>query len=153
MRRFHGCNLRKGRVSISGQVYLVTAVAHKRTPQFREFEAAHVVVNALRWSARSSEARTLAYVLMPDHLHWLGVPAVEIGLSETIRRMKGRSALELNRYRGADAVSVWQRGFHDHALRKEEDLVEAARYLVANPIRAGLVSKVGDYPWWDAEWL
>ncbi|MFV3290267.1 transposase, partial [Pseudomonas sp. NY11955] len=28
-----------------------------------------------------------------------------------------------------------------------------ARYIVANPIRAGLVSRVGDYPHWDAVWL
>ncbi|MBB5859537.1 hypothetical protein GGR69_001194 [Xanthomonas arboricola] len=28
-----------------------------------------------------------------------------------------------------------------------------ARYLIANPLRAGLVARVGDYPFWDAIWL
>jgi len=48
---------------------------------------------------------------------------------------------------------IWQDGFHDHALRQEEDLAEVARYIVANPLRAGLVERVGDYSHWDAVWL
>jgi len=48
---------------------------------------------------------------------------------------------------------VWQPGFHDHALRKEEDVRAVARYVVANPLRAGLVQRIGDYPHWNAIWL
>ena len=32
-------------------------------------------------------------------------------------------------------------------------LRDVARYIVANPLRAGLVERVGDYPYWDAVWL
>jgi hypothetical protein len=35
----------------------------------------------------------------------------------------------------------------------EEDLAQIARYVVLNPVRAGLVRRVGDYPHWDAAWL
>ena len=42
---------------------------------------------------------------------------------------------------------------HDRALRRDEDLLAVARYIVANPLRAGLVRRVGDYPLWDAVWL
>ena len=35
----------------------------------------------------------------------------------------------------------------------DEDLVAVARYIVANPVRAGLVKNVRDYPHWDAVWL
>ena len=49
--------------------------------------------------------------------------------------------------------AVWQPGFHDRALRKNEDLVTASRYIVANPVRAGLVEHIADYPHWDAVWL
>ena len=38
-------------------------------------------------------------------------------------------------------------------LRKEEDILEIARYIVANPLRAGLVKKLNDYPLWDAIWV
>jgi putative transposase len=48
---------------------------------------------------------------------------------------------------------IWQTGFHDHALRADEDVVRVARYIVANPLRAGLVSSPGEYPHWDAVWV
>jgi hypothetical protein len=44
-------------------------------------------------------------------------------------------------------------GFHDHAVRSEEELPALARYIVANPVRAGLVARTGLYPHWDAVWV
>ena len=44
-------------------------------------------------------------------------------------------------------------GYHEHALRDEQQLLVTARYLVANPLRAGLVTRLGDYPFWNAIWL
>lgn len=44
-------------------------------------------------------------------------------------------------------------GIHDRGLRGEESLIEVARYIVANPLRAGLTDRIGDYPYWDSVWL
>jgi hypothetical protein len=48
---------------------------------------------------------------------------------------------------------LWQDGFHDHGIRREEDLRKVARYIVGNPLRAGLVDNILNYPYWDAVWL
>ena len=48
---------------------------------------------------------------------------------------------------------VWQPGFHDRAIRQEEDLPAVARYVVANPVRVGLVPRTGAYSHWDAVWV
>jgi hypothetical protein len=48
---------------------------------------------------------------------------------------------------------VWQKAFYDHALRKDEDVKKMARYIIANPMRQGLVKKIDDYPLWDAIWI
>jgi REP element-mobilizing transposase RayT len=88
---------------------------------------------------------------MPDHLHLL----IQLGtnpLDRVINGLKSYSARVLNRNIGRTG-RFWDHGFHDHALRKEEDLVDVARYIVANPLRAGLVRRCGDYPFWDAVWL
>jgi len=90
---------------------------------------------------------------MPDHLHWLVTLAAGNTLDNLMRSIKGYSARQLNRRWPDCKGDIWQKGFHDRGLRKEEDLREAARYLVANPLRAGLVRAIGDYPHWDAEWL
>ena len=66
--------------------------------------------------------------------------------------MKSLSARRINHYLGTTG-RFWQDGFHDHALRRDEDLVKFARYVVANPLRARLVETLRDYPHWDAIWV
>lgn len=52
-------------------------------------------------------------------------------------------------------MPLWQRGYYDHAIRKDEDAWAAARYIINNPIRACLAVSIGDYPYWSVceEWL
>jgi REP element-mobilizing transposase RayT len=89
---------------------------------------------------------------MPDHLHWQFQLQTNEDLSVVIRLLKGRSAHSINAYLHRQG-SVWDRAFHDHALRKVENIKAIARYIVANPLRAKLVEKVEDYPLWDALWI
>jgi REP element-mobilizing transposase RayT len=88
---------------------------------------------------------------MPDHFHWL-FELNDTTLADVIRRTKSRSALSVNQARGSKE-RFWQRGYHDRAVRADEDLRKMARYIIANPLRAGLVEHIGDYPLWDAAWL
>ena len=88
---------------------------------------------------------------MPDHFHWL-IELQSGSLSELMQKTKSLSTKAVNQATGRN-VGLWQRGFHDRALRREEDLVKMARYVVANPLRAGLVERLGDYPLWDAIWV
>lgn len=142
----HGRDLRKGRVSLPGQVYHITTVTHDRQPIFAELRAARLLVQALRQAENRDGATTLAFVVMPDHLHWLMQLGDGKSLSRVVGAVKAVSAHAIGR-------RIWQGGFHDHAVRQEEDLAALARYIVANPLRAGLVERVGDYPHWDAVWL
>lgn len=148
----HGGDLRRGRVSEAGRVYLVTAVTHDRAPLFADPGHARVVVRCLRDLEQARRAETLCFVVMPDHLHWLLSLGEGQSLAALVKSMKGYSARRINAMRG-EGGRVWQAGFHDHALRREEDVREVARYVVANPVRAGLVARVGGYPFWDAKWL
>ena len=73
-------------------------------------------------------------------------------VAELMCQVKSRSSLSVNRALGRSG-RLWQRNYHDRALREEEDVRHLARYTVANPLRAGLVKRLGDYPLWDAMWL
>jgi REP element-mobilizing transposase RayT len=137
--------LRRGRVSIGGQVYHIIAVTQRRAPVFSDFNQARVAIRVLMEEDKLGTVSTLAFVLMPDHLHWL----VQLGDRADIRKVVGRVKSLIARRLDQP---VWQPGFYDHALRKDEDVATVARYIVANPLRAGLVSRLGDYPHWDAIW-
>lgn len=142
----HSRNLRRGRFSQAGQIYLLTMVGVDRSPVFADFSAARCVVRAMHETSVDSVAETLAFVVMPDHVHWLVQLKDGASLGEVVRRLKNRVSIVFG-------ARVWQRGFHDHALRRDEDVASVARYVVANPVRAGLVRRVGDYSHWDAVWV
>ena len=145
--------MRKGRASLKEHVYLVTAVTHQRQSVFSSINAGRIVVREMMRSVRYGHTDTLAFVVMPDHMHWLFMLAGERTLSSVVGAVKRHSARQINTKSSMRGRQVWQRGYHDHALRREEDVIHAARYIVANPLRAGLVKRVGDYPLWDAVWL
>lgn len=145
-------DLRKGRYSEPGREYFVTTVLQGRPPLFTDLYLARAFIRVLRETDKAELGLWLAWVLMPDHFHGLVSLGAEDSLSALLQKLKGASALELNR-RLKRSGPLWQPGFYDHALRKEEDRVETARYIVANPLRAGLVKHLGDYPHWDSIWV
>ena len=146
----HASNLRRGRVSESSRIYLITCVTEQRQPVFSHWHCGRLLVQVLM--KEDPHVETLAYVVMPDHLHWLMQLRENVSLGALMRTVKCVSSWQINRSLNRSG-RLWQSGYHDHALRKEEDLVATARYIVANPLRAGLVEKIGDYPLWDAAWL
>jgi REP element-mobilizing transposase RayT len=94
----------------------------------------------------------LAWVLMPDHAHWLLQLGEKDELGIVVNRLKSSSSRLANRVLDRQGM-FWAPAYHDHALRAEEDLLNIARYIVANPLRAGLVQRIGDYPFWNAIWV
>ncbi len=144
--------LRIGRCSLPGQAYFITFTTHARRPLFRDWAWAMAASRSLAHADNWTGARLLAWVLMPDHWHGLLVLGDQANLSKVVGQAKGRSARAILRAMGEHGP-LWARAFHDRAIRRDSDLLPAARYLVANPLRAGLVDRIGDYPWWDARWL
>jgi REP element-mobilizing transposase RayT len=125
-------------------------VAYARSPLFTDFEAGRCVVRGLYDS--SDRAETLCFVVMPDHLHWLLRLRADSDLSITVQKAKALATGCIHRVTGSQDA-VWQSGFHDRAIRDGEDVRALARYVVANPLRAGLVSSLRYYSLWDAVWL
>jgi REP element-mobilizing transposase RayT len=143
--------LRFGRYDELNRIYLLTANTLHREPVFHDFALGRLVVDQFRNAQEQGFADSLAWVVMPDHFHWL-IDLKRGSLSELMQRTKSLSARAVNMNAGRKG-RLWQQGFHDRALRREDDLVKMARYVVANPLRAGLVQKFGDYPLWDAIWV
>ncbi|HEY6940768.1 REP-associated tyrosine transposase [Dokdonella sp.] len=145
-------NLRAGRASLRGQVYLVTMVTADRARVFEDAFVAAAVCRRIGQSTTWGDAEVLCWVLMPDHWHGL----VRLGRSDdlptTVNRLKARITKAV-RAIDRSTTSVWARAYHDRALRHDEALRDVARYVVLNPVRAGIVRRVGDYPFWNAIWL
>ncbi|WP_373186119.1 transposase [Halopseudomonas sp.] len=137
--------LQLGRISEPGRCYLLTSVTRHRAPVFADLYAARTLIRILAHQHRMDRVDSHAFVVMPDHLHWL-VQLKEDRLDALMGRVKSVSSRQIDKL-------TWQPGFHDHALQHEDDLRRMARHIIVNPLRAGLSESIGDYSHWDAVWL
>jgi len=152
MRRFQSHRLRKGRLSEAGRIYLITANCDRRRSAFLSCTAAEIAIDEMRHQESLGHCDSLAYVVMPDHVHWLLRLQNNAHLSNTVGSMKGRAAVRINRQAGLSG-RLWQAGFHDHAVRREQDLENLASYIIQNPLRANLVTDIEHYPHWGSVWF
>jgi len=93
-----------------------------------------------------------AAVVMPDHLHLVG----QLGKGTLAKFMSALKSYSAHRLAAAGVETpVWQKGYHDHGLRGDEDYRARTLYVLQNPLRAGLVRRIEDYPylilpdWWN----
>ena len=78
-------------------------------------------------------------LLMPDHVHLL------VSFPQSAKRVQ----TIISKWKEWTAKSLgirWQRDFFEHRLRRDESYREKADYIWANPVRAGLVNRVEDWP-------
>ncbi|XGB23465.1 transposase [Streptomyces sp. II-2-2-2] len=142
--------LHHGRHSCIGTVYALTTITHARVPHFHQPDLARHVMQVLHAMEDEHRVCNLAWVVMPDHVHWL-MQLRQGSLGACLQRFKSRSSLLINR-QSARNGPVWQAGYYDHALRKDEDLRRQATYILANPVRAGLAEVIGAYPFSWCRW-
>jgi REP element-mobilizing transposase RayT len=143
-------SLRKGRVSIESQPYLVTTTVHQRHAFLQGDEAAQVVLSSLRWLENEKGSALSAAVVMPDHVHFV----IALGtspLAQLVHSFKSFTANKINALLGRSG-QLWQEQYHDHAIRKDEVLNDVVLYLLNNPVRAGLVKDFHDWPFWYCRW-
>jgi REP element-mobilizing transposase RayT len=144
--------LRKGRVSLPNHAYLITTTTLDRHHFFDEFHAGCAAARCFENHKVLGDARMLAWVLMPDHAHWLVHLGTQDNLSGIVNRLKSSSSRLANRALNRRGT-LWEAAYHDHGLRPGEDLQNIARYIITNPLRAELVQRIGDYPFWNAVWF
>lgn len=139
-----------GRRSIAGNVYAIAMVCRNRSHLFEEPTNAHLAMQVLHALDQEGLTASLAWMVMPDHLHWL-VQLREKSLGYCVQRLKARSGFLINQHRRS-AGAVWHPGYYDHAIRSEASLRRHARYILTNPVRAGLAARLGEYPYGWCRW-
>ena len=126
------------------QQYFLTICTFQRFRHFIDGALVADVHERFLRTAVENEFAILAYCYMPDHLHLL----VE-GLSDTAD-LPGFVSLakQHSGYSTRDRVRprLWQKGYFERVLREDDDAFNVARYVVQNPVRAGLVRSPADYP-------
>jgi putative transposase len=120
----------------------------------------------LRTPSIRSEVGLDEFVIMPDHLHGIIVIREERNgvnrwgesqfaptkatpfrspsctLGAIIRGFKGASTRRINELRGTPGEKLWQRDYYEHIVRDERDYRRIQKYILENPLRLALKSKL-----------
>jgi REP element-mobilizing transposase RayT len=90
-----------------------------------------------------------AWVVMPDHAHFVIQLRGPSKLGRVMQLIKGRFAHRYNKLSGS-AGNLWQSRYHARVLRHENALNAAIEYVHYNPVAAGLVSSPEEFSWSSA---
>ena len=120
----------------------MTVVTRRRLPVFAHASSASATSAQIpRFFAERGFA-VYAYCVMPDHVHLLlegRTPSAD--LVEAVRGWKQHTGYAWKQRHGAH---LWQSGFHDRVLRDGDDTRAVVRYVLENPVRAGLARVAED---------
>jgi len=143
-------HLQRGRDSRIDGYYVLTTVVLKRRPVFADPRCAECLVDTLRFVERERLSRSFAWVVMPDHVHWL-MQLREGTLARLMGTLKSRSSRLLGEQFAVE-TPLWQPSYFDHAVRNEDALRRHALYILGNPVRAGLAAELDEYPFAWCRW-
>jgi putative transposase len=129
--------------------YFLTFCVRERRRVFLNERMISPTMAQIRQAAKDQRFAVLAYCFMPDHVHLLveGV-AEDSNLCQFVTVAKRRSG---SVYARTANRPLWQEGYYERVLRLSEDAKWVARYIFANPIRAGLVSSPLEYPFMGSD--
>jgi putative transposase len=131
---------------VAGYPYHVIQRGHNRQQVFiddldrREY---------LAWLKDAAEVHGLAihaYVLMDNHVHLLCTPSQGDSLARTIQAVGRRYVRRFNRRHGRSGT-LWEGRFRSSLVEADRYLLACQRYIESNPVRAGMVEGVADWPW------
>ena len=123
--------------------------AARSGPVFLKQDAiAQRVVDSLFKGAELGHYQLGPFAIMANHVHVLLLPL--ISPSRLLQSLKGFTAREANKVLGRTGEQFWRRESYDHWVRDESEWNRIARYIERNPVKAGLVAQMEDYPWSSA---
>lgn len=127
------------------RTYFVTAVAAQHRSIFQVTATAELLEHTLLDYRSQGKYLLHAYVIMPDHLHALITPAIDVSLEKAMQYIKGGFSFRLK-----SKGDVWMRSFNESQVMSKEKFVSCARYIEENPVRRGLVSSTDAYQFGSA---
>jgi putative transposase len=133
------------RIEFAGALYHVTSRGNEQRTIFRSDRDREAFLAFLGKAAQRFGWSITAWVLMSNHYH-LVIETPEPNLSRGMHWLNGVYAGWFNHAHGR-CGHLFQGRFHAFLVERESYLAEVLRYVVLNPVRAGIVAKPETYRW------
>jgi putative transposase len=124
--------------------YFLTFCTNQRRPLFTDPEAVNLVETQFLRAARERHFEITAYGFMPDHVHLL---VHGLGDSSDCKAfIKSAKQYSGFCFKQSHQQQLWQRYGFERVMRDDHEVAFTIGYIVANPVRAGLVEHPSNYP-------
>ena len=133
------------RIEFPGAIYHVTSRGNARRRIFLDDEDRATFLSTLAWVVERFAWICHSYCLMGNHFHLL-IETPTPNLSRGMRQLNGVYTQGFNR-RHRKAGHLFQGRFKAILVERDSYLLELARYVVLNPVRAKMVKTPGNYAW------
>ena len=141
--------MKPGRLISPPGTYFVTFSTWQRQRLFVIESYVRVFLKTLYRHRSQSRYELHAFVLMPEHVHLLLTPAIDVTIERAVQLIKGASSHELGGIIGKRR-EVWQRGFTEHRIRNEMDFMRHRNYIHQNPVKRRIVNNPSEYRYCSA---
>ena len=123
--------------------YFLTFSTDQRTRVFVDDPPVSLVRTQILRAAREIRFEIDAYCFMPDHLHLIARGSDETSdAKDFVKRAKQYSGYYFKKEYG---LQLWQRYGYERVIREDVELALTIRYIVENPVQAGLVEHPAKY--------
>jgi putative transposase len=136
---------RSMRIEFPGAVYHITSRGNERKKIFLSDRDREIFLRTLQQVKDRFHWLCHSYVLMDNHFHLL-IETVEANLSRSMRQLNGVYTQEFNR-RHSKVGHLFQGRFKAILIGKDDYLLEISRYIILNPVRAGIIGKAEEWLW------
>lgn len=137
---------RLSRLSLAGLPHHVIQRGNDRQAIFHDAQDHLHYLQCLKDVASEQGLAIHAYVLMPNHVHWLATPAADNTLARVMQSL-GRRYVRWFNDRYGRSGTLWEGRFRSTPIEADRYLLACSRYIEMNPVRAGLVAEPAAYPW------
>jgi REP element-mobilizing transposase RayT len=133
------------RLEFTDALYHITSRGDRQEDIYEDDDDRKAFLSVLEGVCETYNWVCHAYCLMSNHYHLL-IETPDANLSRGMRQLNGVYTQTFNRAHGR-AGHVFQGRYKAILVEKESYLLELSRYIVLNPVRAGMVTSPGDWPW------
>jgi putative transposase len=138
-------NYRRNKLDSPHAVYFLTILAKDRLRLFSSDQSLALVRQAMQTISERYSIQFKAWVIMPEHIHWLIKP-VHADYSKVIFSFKRGLSPELKKLNNlSHDQQVWHNRFWEHTIKDDNDLNRCTDYIHFNPVKHGLVKSPIDW--------
>jgi len=131
------------------RTFFVTTPTFSRRNILQSDRLAQLFIAVLNDNREKQRLQVHAFVVMPDHVHFVLTPAPDHSLEKCVQFIKGGFSFRAKKELGFNG-EIWAAGFNEERIRSASQMHNVTEYIHQNPVKRGLAATPEEFPYSSA---